>query len=380
MKKRLIKSMLVFVILCLSYGLVYANSMQLIYDGISHSYEYEPISLYIDGDRIVTTVMPPIQFDGAVVVPAREVFSTTGATVEWRPSEQSVYVHNDVNLIVLRINSNEAWVNGEIRTLNMPAKLINDKVMIPIRFISETLGYTVEWSQSERTIRITTEAVKNNPVADQEEINKEDSSEENSGENNNEVFDSITESNQKVIVIDAGHGAHDPGAQYGDLLEKDLTLAMSQAVAEKIRSESDITVYTTRDDDSYLALLERSEFSNSINPDLFISIHVNSVDNNTTASGIETYYTEKEDIRNKVFATMVQEALIDEFGTRNRGVKTNTFVVTKYTNAPAVLIEIGFITNESDRAMMTAPDFTQRYAEAVYGSIMAYYQAGYHLQ
>ena len=156
MRKKLIKQMLLLAMICMSQTVVYAETMQLIYDGEVHSYNNEPITLFIDGNQITTTVMPPIQFDGSVVVPAREVFSVTGANIEWRPSEQSVYVHNETNLIVLKMDSNEAWVNGEIKPLNMPAKLINDKVMIPVRFISETLGYKVDWSQTERAIRIET--------------------------------------------------------------------------------------------------------------------------------------------------------------------------------------------------------------------------------
>lgn len=500
MKSRLVKMMLIFLLLCMSYSVVYADTMQLIYDGETHFYENDPITLYIDGKLTVTTVMPPIQFDGAVVVPAREVFSTMGATVEWRASEQSVYVHDDYNLIVLKINSQEAWVNETIQSLMMPAKLINDKVMVPIRFISETLGYKVKWVQSERAIYIETKL--DSEIADEQVDEKEDEAPDDDelipdievgdnegmpdieeGENNfsddsiaDPWFDSkyihyldeealmilsnmegltaneisiddnyrdrqivihlnkdyrsylpegrwiketgvvkefqITHQNMetqiiltthtiqalnvsmqgsdihmklvkpsekyaKVIVLDAGHGAHDGGTTYGNIKEKDLTLSISNAVLEKLQSNSELKVYATREEDVFLELMQRAEFANEINPDLFISIHINSVQNTPAASGTETYYTEKTDTRNKIFATMVQEGLVNEFGTKNRGVKTNTFVVTRYTNAPAILIEIGFLTNESDRAMMLSPDFTTRYANVIYNCIMEYYANGY---
>lgn len=493
MKSRLMKIILIFVLLCMSYGVVYADTMQLIYDGETHFYENDPIALYIDGELIITTVMPPIQFEGAVVVPAREVFSKMGATVEWRASEQSVYVHDEYNLIVLKINSQEAWVNQTTKSLMMPAKLINDKVMVPIRFISETLGYHVKWVQSERAIYIETGAHNNQIEEDKEGGNPQDSDlnsnsrpnetppdnteEENivddnadswidseyihylnadeslilknikgltmnqitidenyhdkqivihlnkdySGylqagnwvktEGNIERLQIVHQNNEtqiilttktiqalkllmqenqiqmqvvkpsekysKIIVLDAGHGAHDSGTTYTGVKEKDLTLAISNAVLAKLQSNSDLKIYTTREDDTFLELMKRSEFSNQINPDLFISFHINSVDNVPAASGTETYYTEKTDTRNKIFATMVQEGLVNEFGTKNRGVKTNTFVVTRYTNAPAILIEIGFLTNESDRAMMLSPDFTMRYANVIYDCIMKYYASGY---
>lgn len=499
MRNRLIKGMLLFAMICMSYTVVYAETMQLIYDGEAHLYYNDPITLYIDGNQIVTTVMPPIQFDGAVVVPAREVFSMTGATIEWRPSEQSVYVHNETRLIVLKINSNEAWVDGETKYLDMPAKLINDKVMIPVRFISEALGYTVNWSQSERAIRIKTTSIgmdldipsdPNFDVTDEKDTStgedeherpiiedENDSSidisqldpwlyseyihyksenetlvlsgiaglnasqitvEENYHEkqivihlNNQyssylqagtwekatgaitklqithqaletqiilttstvqaltvEMQDNQIEMNvvkpsdkyDKIIVIDAGHGDHDSGTTYANIKEKDLTLSISEAVVALLEADDSIKVYATREDDSFLQLMERTAFSNEIEPDLFVSIHINSVDKNAAASGTETYYTEKLDTRNKTFATMVQKALVSEFGTRDRGVKANTFVVTRYTNAPAILIEIGFLTNENDRAIMTASDFTSRYARTLYQCILEYYAAGYHLQ
>lgn len=489
------KRIMLFVIICIFSTSIYAGTMQLIYDGKVHPYTYNPISLYIDDQQIMTTVMPPIQFDGTVLVPAREVFDKTGATVEWRATEQSVYVHNETSLIVLKINSHEAWVQGEIKYLDMPAKLINDKVMIPVRFISEALGYQVDWIQSERIIRIETEnkqveddLIEDKPLAgdenqeqpegtiidsDQKDSNlqgdtslvdpwlyseyihyKNDDEtivlsniagldigsitveenahkkqiiihlnaqyshylqagtwEKNTGaiqklQITHEALESQiilttstiqalilenrdhqivmkvvqpTDKYEKIVVIDAGHGDHDSGTTYQGIKEKDLNLSISQAVVRELEKNSDIKVYATREDDTFLKLTERSDFSNQIQPDLFISIHINSVDGNTAASGTETYYTQKVDTRNKIFATIVQNALVKEFGTRNRGVKANTFVVTQYTQAPAILIEIGFLTNEADRKMMTASDFTARYAQTIYQCVQEYYANGYHL-
>lgn len=495
MKNRFIKGIVLLAMICMFDTSVHAQTMQLIYDGKVHPYTYNPIALYIDNQQVITTVMPPIQFDGAVVVPAREIFDKTGATVEWRPTEQSVYVHNQNSLIVLKINSHEAWVQGETKYLDMPAKLINDKVMIPVRFISEALGYQVDWSQSERTIRIQTinKEIAQDPFEDkplEEDENQEssevpiiDNSEENhdlqvevplvdpwlyseyihyksdeealvlnnieeleigaitveenahkkeiiihlnaqysqylqagtwekttgaiqklqithealesqiilttstvqalivEGEDNQIVMKVVkpTDKYEKIVVIDAGHGNHDSGTTYQGIKEKDLNLSISQAVVNELEKNSDIKVYATREDDTFLKLMERSDFSNQIEPDLFISIHINSVDGNTAASGTETYYTQKLDARNKLLATIVQNALVKEFGTKNRGVKANIFVVTKYTEAPAILIEIGFLTNEADRKMMTASDFTARYAQTIYECVQEYYAKGYHL-
>lgn len=506
MKQKIFRWILVLSVLYVSCSVVYAESMNLIYDGKSHTYSSKPIHLYIDGQEIVTTVMPPIQLNNNILVPAKEVFVTVGAEVEWRPLEQSVYIYNDDILIVLEINSYEAWVNGETKSLNVPAKLINDKVMIPLRFISESLGYTVTWSQSNYSVNIITpqnagdESIDNSIEVDdslnsgnsvenvesnedlggimtEEQIPSQEESvlpeinieptinneyisydeltstlmlknivgvsanqivyEENPhtkqiivdlngdysqslpaesfifqtgkvkqmditqyngqtrlilttdtisallvGEQEGQVMMQIvkpSEKYSKIVVLDAGHGAHDSGTSYAGIKEKDLNLLVSNELYRLLENDPSIKVYTTRDDDTFLELMERVTFSNEIEPDLFISMHVNSVVGNTAASGTETYYTVDYDTRNKTFATMVQEALVQEFGTRNRGVKTANFVVTRYTDAPAILIEIGFITNDSDRAMMTSSGFESRYAQAVYQCILNYYAQGLHL-
>lgn len=487
MKQKLLRWILVLNLLYISCPVVYAESMNLIYDGKSHPYSNETIHLYIDGQEVVTTVMPPIQLNNNILVPAKEVFATTGAEVEWRPLEQSVYIHNDEILIVLKINSYEAWVNGEIKQLNMPAKLINNKVMIPLRFISESLGYTVTWSQADYSAYIITkeddfnsssdvldngiiedtpaeDTIKNEPSDDVEVnigpnlcsdyilyntldntlslseqlgiqtaqityeenadtrqiiidlngdyseyftygsfliedslVKKIDIVQENwqtrmvittstisaliVEEKNGQIMMRVVKPSQKydkIVVLDAGHGDHDPGTTYGGVKEKDINLAVSNELFKILESDPNIKVYATRKNDTFLELMERVAFSNEIEPDLFISMHVNSVNGNPAVSGTETYYTVDTDTRNKTFATMVQDALVQEFGTRNRGVKSNTFVVTRYTDAPAILIEIGFLTNESDRGMMLSNGFENRYAMTVYQSILNYYAQGLH--
>ena len=185
-----------------------------------------------------------------------------------------------------------------------------------------------------------------------------------------------SEKYDKIIVIDAGHGDHDPGARAGGIEEKNLNLKFALALKNVLSQNPGIKVYMTREDDTFLELNERTEMANAIDPDLFISLHINSADN-LSASGIETYYTTKADTRNKAFATIVQNALISTFGKKDRGVKSNTYVVTKNTNAPAILIEIGFISNDGDRAMMCADGFAEQYASVLYQCILDYYAQGY---
>ncbi|OON96999.1 MAG: hypothetical protein ATN36_04570 [Epulopiscium sp. Nele67-Bin005] len=127
------------------------------YDGIVQEYSLPPITLYINGEEVNTSVMPPIQFDDVTLVPIREVFEPLGAMVEWKNTEKRAYIYYEETLITLKYNEEFAWVDGEYHELTVPVKLINDKVMVPVRFISENLGMRVDWNQELRTVNIRTD-------------------------------------------------------------------------------------------------------------------------------------------------------------------------------------------------------------------------------
>ena len=154
MRHQFKKALIMAAMLCTSYTVVQADTMNLTYDGRKHIYDLPSISLYINNTPIQTTLMPPIQLGDRVLVPAREVFEPMGASVEWKESERKVYVYDGISLLVLEVDKGEAWVNGELKMLDMPPKVINDKLMIPIRFISEQLGYKVVWDGNDRSIAI----------------------------------------------------------------------------------------------------------------------------------------------------------------------------------------------------------------------------------
>lgn len=454
-----------------------AEPMTIHYDNKIEWYTLDPITLYVNGEVLETQVMPPIQLENYVLVPAREVFTYLGAQIEWRPEEKSVYVYDETNLIILNINNKEAWVNETIKLMDMPAKLINDKVMIPLRFISEALGFKVEWFGDERNVFINSVSIEppNNevPPTNGEESNTEVSRPED-GDYNEEVnipveltenihidtlnntlildeilidqikindlyterkividlqgdFSSLfnegiwtnslglitgievshtegtkisittstictpvtyMENNSvyircakprevfdKIIVLDPGHGGEKPGTCYEDIQEKDMTLTYGKALFDLLEQDESIKVYMTRQEDVHIDLMDRVYISNEIEPDLFISIHINSVENIPAAKGVETWYTSSNlDQRNKLFAEIVQRGLVNTFGMNNRGVKPNEFVVIKYTDAPAILIESGFLTNSEDRALMLSDTYAQQYATSIYMSLYEYFR------
>ena len=85
----------------------------------------------------------------------RFLFEQMGAEVEWEEETQTAVVTKDEDIISFSIDNNNANVNGNIKTMDVPARLINDKTMIPVRFLSEELGCTVEWDEETNTVIIT---------------------------------------------------------------------------------------------------------------------------------------------------------------------------------------------------------------------------------
>ncbi len=106
------------------------------------------------GDKEVKLVKAPQIVDGRTLVPVRFVSESLGAVVEWNGETREVSIMDGTNNIVLEIDSPYVVVNGKVETLDVPAQIIDDSTMVPIRFVSETLGANVEWDGETRTVTI----------------------------------------------------------------------------------------------------------------------------------------------------------------------------------------------------------------------------------
>lgn len=219
------------------------------------------------------------------------------------------------------------------------------------------------------------------------------------------------------IVIDAGHGGTDPGAlsaSHGN--EKEITLDIARRL-ELLLRRSGFEVVSTRADDRLIALRERTRIANQSQGDLFVSIHVNSI-SNPAFHGVETYYlgatkdpslaklaaventasgysmTDMHKLLDGVyadarrdesarFAAAVQQKLFgglqaSDPGLRNWGVKRAPFVVLVATDMPAVLAEVGCISNEGEAAMLHRPEYREQIARALLDGIRSYARAPEH--
>jgi len=170
------------------------------------------------------------------------------------------------------------------------------------------------------------------------------------------------ESKTKVF-INPGHGLEDPGAVGNRLKESDIAEKIAKRLDEKLQQYC-----TTRVCIGGSKLSQICKEANSFGADYFISIHVNS-SRIQSANGIETYYLRGGS--GKAFAKDCQSALVKKLGRFDRGVKVGRFAVLRKTYAPAVLVEIGFISNPTESVLMVSEKWQEDAAEALAAAIMS---------
>jgi N-acetylmuramoyl-L-alanine amidase len=216
----------------------------------------------------------------------------------------------------------------------------------------------------------------------------------------------------RKIVIDAGHGGHDPGTiGRAGLQEKDLVLDVALRLEKLVRSELGADVVMTRSSDVFIPLEERTAIANSKGADLFLSVHANS-SRSAQARGIETYFLNfavdphaeevaarensisaatMKDLQGLVkaialnskidesrdFASSVQEAMVGSLrpiyaGALDRGVHTAPFYVLIGANMPSVLAEIAFVSHPEEEKLLKSPEYRDRIARSLLAGVRGY--------
>lgn len=174
--------------------------------------------------------------------------------------------------------------------------------------------------------------------------------------------------NHNVVVIDAGHGGSDCGAIRENLYEKTINLDVCNKLKAVLQKKG-YRVYMTRTDDTYVSLEDRTIFTEDIFPAVFVSVHVNSC-NAESPKGIETHYYHDNSIE---LADCVHKKLMSKItNTNDRGLFKSRFYVINHTTVPAILVEIGFISNPSERAELITPRRQQLTAEGIAEGIIEY--------
>lgn len=220
-----------------------------------------------------------------------------------------------------------------------------------------------------------------------------------------------------IVVLDAGHGGHDPGNLGNGYLEKTIALDVVLKVGQLLSKDQGIEVIYTRDDDTFVDLFVRGEIANKANADLFVSVHCNA--HNSDANGAETFvlslngntknievakkensviylednYEEKYsdyDLNSPEFvigSTIMQEEFLDQsidlakrvqnnfvkkLSRRDRKVKQAAFIVLHQTFMPSVLVELGFLTNKNEGAYLSSEKGQKEMATAIANAILDY--------
>lgn len=233
------------------------------------------------------------------------------------------------------------------------------------------------------------------------------------------AIDSYSQSNDFKVTLDAGHGAHDFGANYNGRVEKNIALAIVLKVGKILESYPKIDVIYTRKTDIFIDLIERANIANRADSHIFVSIHLNA-NKNTAADGTETYVmgmnkiasnleaakkenaviTMEKDYKQKyegfdpnspetmIGMTLMQEEYLDnsislagkiedEFAKlgkklRHGGVKQAPFMVLHKAYMPRVLVETGFISNPAEGELLNSEEGQNDIARAIANAIISY--------
>ena len=185
---------------------------------------------------------------------------------------------------------------------------------------------------------------------------------------------------KKVIVLDAGHGAHDPGAQHYGYDEKNLNLRILLECRELFK-DTDVKVYYTRLDDSFLTLYERAAFAELVGADMFISVHHNSswyttVDGTSVHYSVKDTYTSLGGLTSEELSQRMLDNLVENLGTNvfGNGLIPQNFVVVRDSKAPAVLLEIGFMSNKEEMERMAKKKFAKKVAKTIVDTVLDIYE------
>lgn len=184
----------------------------------------------------------------------------------------------------------------------------------------------------------------------------------------------------KVIYIDPGHGGYDPGAIYKELKESEINLEYAYMLKEKLEQEGAV-VYLTRYDDYDLSsstsnhkrsdMLNRVKIIKETSPDIFISLHLNA-ESSSLWYGAQTFYNSINS-KNVDLAASIQEKLQEKTNTKRKIKKDKDIFLLRNLKIPGVLVELGFITNASDRVNLTSETYKEKLVQTLVEGIKDYF-------
>lgn len=189
----------------------------------------------------------------------------------------------------------------------------------------------------------------------------------------------------KVIILDAGHGGMDGGANVQEIMEKEIALSVSLKVRDYLQEQGALVIMT-REKDEDLAqgntkgirqrkqedLRNRVKMINDSEADLFLSIHLNSFPS-ASSKGAQTFYTSRFE-ENEQVAKFIQTEIIRNLENTKRDARTiNHVYLMNYAKKPGALVEIGFLSNSEERERLISDKYQEKIASSIYMGILRYF-------
>jgi N-acetylmuramoyl-L-alanine amidase len=281
------------------------------------------------------------------LVPMRAIFETFGAKVEWFSEDRSLLIEKGDKIITMVIGKSTSKVNGVSKNMDVEPVLNNGLTMIPLRVISEEMDAVVTWDGDAEIVHIAYSG----------------------------SMDSVSRGNYTrdfKVVIDAGHGGNEPGASYYGESEKNLNLDITQRLLKLLTAQG-IKVYMTREKDEFVGLYDRSGIANRLNADLLISIHNNAGKSST--KGTMTLYNGNNVSRGKLttkdLAQIIQKELVSELNSKDLGIiQRDKLAVLRTARMPAIIAEIGYMSNSDEIEKLKTEEYRQKSAEAIKNAVI----------
>lgn len=342
-------------------------------------------------------------------VPIRELTELMGADVKWDQGTKSVRIKLRDQDVKLKINSSVVYVNNKKMQMDKAStprlteyvRQNGDcKTMVPLRFLSENLGFDVQWNNAKRVASISNGVVQapkeeakpiEKPVQQDEKApekskpapaeNPKVATEENRAAAEIPRRAEKPKSGKATVVIDAGHGGKDSGAVGVDgTREKELALDTARRV-ESLLTDRGYQVIMTRSRDEYIQLANRAKIANNANADIFLSIHFNSAGTDK-AKGIEVLYASENNVSRKKeagdqrrLANEVLKCILKETGLNNRGIKNRPeLAVLRLTDMNAALVEGGFMSNPDEMDTIKTDAYLDKLARGIVNGIVNFDQ------
>lgn len=284
-----------------------------------------------------------------------------------------------VSAVEYKETNQKIMYNGNFVNIEQPIVNISGKLYIPIRTFCEKIGYTVDWSREGISVHNKNEQhylpnatyvyIENKTYISLRDLGKYiNKSVDYDSQNAIALLNDkpLNSASSTVIVLDPGHGDYDPGAVGNGVNEKDVNLQIALIVRDKLVSDG-YTVMMTREDDTFVSLSDRAEYANSLNADLFISIHNNSAEN-SSAKGTEVLCNFSTN--GKQLAENILNEIVKRIDTVDRGLKDGSrMAVIRRTSMPAVIVEGLFISNSSDAKKLKDNNIIEKIADGIYVGI-----------